>query len=62
MCEQALRNAGKSTRGAQDRIREDLRLRFEHAGEYVAYIDRWKVQHKTRRLSRPFDPRTDRRW
>ena len=52
VCQQALRNAGKATPGARDRIREDLRLRFEHAGEYVAYIDRWKVRHKTRRLCR----------
>ena len=52
VCEQALRNAGKLSPAAQDRIREDLLLRFQFAGEYVAFIDRWKVQGKVRRLCR----------
>jgi hypothetical protein len=52
VCEQALRNAGKVSPAARDRIREDLRLRFQFAGEYVAFIDRWKVQGKVRRLCR----------
>ena len=52
VCQRALRNGGKLSPAAGDRIREDLRLRFEYAGEYVAYIDRWKYQGKVRRLCR----------
>ncbi len=50
--QQAMRNSGNLLPAAQDRIREDLRLRFEYAGEYVAYIDRWKIHGKVRRLCR----------
>ena len=52
VCQQAMRNAGKLSPAAQDRIREDLRLRFQYPDEYVAYIDRWKIQGKVRRLRR----------
>ena len=52
VCQQALRNEGKLSPAAQDRIREDLRLRFEFPGEYVVYIDRWKVHGRVRRLCR----------
>lgn len=49
-CQKALRRAGDLAPLGRDRIIEDLRIRFDYAGEYVAYIDRIKTIKKVRRL------------
>lgn len=52
LCHDALREAGDVSAAQKDAIVADLGLRFEHPGEYVAYIDRYLVQNRIRRLSR----------
>ncbi len=52
LCEDALREAGDISAAQVDAIRADLELRFEHPGKYVAYIDRYQVRNKIRRLTR----------
>lgn len=51
-CQDALREAGEISAAQKDSILEDLGLRFEHPGEYVAYIDRYQIRNRIRRLSR----------
>jgi len=52
LCQVALREAGEVSAAQRDSILEDLALRFEHPGEYVAYIDHYRVRGRIRRLSR----------
>ena len=52
LCDEALRDAGELSAAVRDRLVEDLRLRFEHPGEYVAYLDRYKTVNRLRRLQR----------
>jgi hypothetical protein len=51
-CQQALEQAGDTSAAQRDAILADLRLRFEHPGEYIAYIDRYHIPNRIRRLSR----------
>lgn len=51
-CSQALKRAGELAPIGRDRIVADLRIRFDYRGEYVAYIDRFKIVERVRRLSR----------
>lgn len=51
-CRKALRRVRGLDAVGRDRIIADLRLQFDHAGEYVAYIDRYKTLDRSRRLSR----------
>jgi len=51
-CRKALRRARGLDAVCRDRIVADLRLEFEHAGEYVAFIDRHRNVDGRRRLSR----------
>jgi hypothetical protein len=52
LCREALERAGDASSAAKDRIIEDLRLRFEYPGEYIAYLDRYETVNKLRRLHR----------
>jgi hypothetical protein len=52
ICQEALRAAGEISAVQKDLILADLELRFEHPGEYVAYIDRYQIRDKIRRLTR----------
>ncbi|MGO8689625.1 MAG: hypothetical protein ACLQLG_08315 [Thermoguttaceae bacterium] len=52
LCQDALREAGEISAAQTDSILADLGLRFEHPGEYVAYIDHYQVKGRIRRLSR----------
>ncbi|NUQ62228.1 MAG: hypothetical protein HUU20_07055 [Pirellulales bacterium] len=52
LCRDALREAGEISAAQRDAILADLRLRFEHPGQYVAYIDRCQVRNKISRLTR----------
>lgn len=51
-CRKALRRAGNLAAIGRDRIIADLRLQFDHAGQYVAFVDRIRLVDRTRRLSR----------
>jgi hypothetical protein len=48
----ALREAGKLSALQKDLVCSDIELRYRHPGEYVAYIDRYKVQNRNCRLVR----------
>jgi hypothetical protein len=52
VCQEALQQAGDVSAAARDRVVEDLRLRFEYPGEYVAYLDSYRTINKLRRLQR----------
>jgi len=52
VCREALEQAGDLPTAVRDRLIEDLRLRFEHPGQYVAYLDRYETVDKLRRLRR----------
>ena len=52
LCQDALREAGDISAVQRDSILADLQLRFEHPGQYVAYIDRYEVRNRVRHLSR----------
>jgi len=52
VCREALEQGGDLPIPSRDRVIEDLRLRFEHPGEYVAYLDRYETVDKLRRLRR----------
>lgn len=51
-CRKILRRARLLDAVSRDRIMADLRLQFDHAGEYVAFIDRYRTLDRSRRLSR----------
>jgi hypothetical protein len=44
VCREALEHGGDLPITVRDRVIEDLRLRFEHPGEYVAYLDRYETR------------------
>ncbi len=48
----SLRQATDLTPIARDRIVADLRLQYDHPGEYVAYLDRRKIVDRVQRLCR----------
>lgn len=48
----ALEDAGELPPAAQERVCEDLRLQFDYAGEYVAYIDRFCIHKGVRHFVR----------
>jgi hypothetical protein len=48
----SLSDVGEVSAAAKDRLIEDLRLRCEYPGEYVAYVDNYKTVNKLRRLNR----------
>jgi len=52
LCREALEQAGDISSAVRDRLVEDLRLRFEYPGQYVAYLDRFDTVNKLRRLRR----------
>jgi hypothetical protein len=52
VCREALEQAGELPVAVRDRMIEDLRLRFEHPGQYVAYLDRYETVDKLPRLRR----------
>ena len=52
LCQEALEHAGDVSSAVKDRLIEDLRLRFEYPGQYVAYLDRYETVNKLRRLHR----------
>lgn len=52
LCREALEEAGDISSVVRDRLVEDLRLRFEYPGQYVAYLDRYHTVNKLRRLRR----------
>ena len=52
LCDEALRQAGDLSAAARDRVVEDLRLRFEFPGEYVAYLDKYGTVNRLRHLQR----------
>lgn len=52
LCRDALEQVGDASSAAKDRIIQDLRLRFEYPGQYVAYLDSYKTVNKLRRLQR----------
>jgi hypothetical protein len=49
---QALEEAGALPPAAKARIREDLALQYAYPGEFVAYVDSWKVRNRARNLNR----------
>lgn len=51
-CRKALRRTHGLDAVARDRIIADLRLQFDHSGEYVAFIDRHRTVDHRRRLVR----------
>ena len=52
LCREALEQAGDVSSAVKDRLIEDLRLRFEYPGQYVAYLDRYETVSKLCRLRR----------
>jgi len=52
LCREALEQAGDVSCAVRDRMIADLRLRFDYPGEYVAYLDKYKMVSKLRRLDR----------
>ena len=52
LCREALEQAADVSSAVKDRVTEDLRLRFEYPGQYVAYLDRYETVNKLRRLHR----------
>ncbi len=52
LCQDALQQVGDMSAAARDRVIEDLRLRFEYPGQYVAFLDSYRTVDKLRRLRR----------
>ena len=52
LCQETLRDVGEVSAAAKGCLIEDLRLRCECPGEYVAYLDNYKTVNKLRVLRR----------
>lgn len=52
LCDETLASAGDVTAVERDQIIADLKLRYEHAGEYAAYVDEFPVVGRTRQFVR----------
>jgi hypothetical protein len=52
VCAEALEHGGDLPMPVRDRVIEDLRLRFDYPGQYVAYLDSYETIGRLRRLRR----------
>lgn len=52
LCKEALQHAGDVSSAVRDRLLADLRQRFEFPGQYVAYLDEYRLVDRLRRLRR----------